>query len=131
VLQYVAVYCSVLQSVARLTCGVLQYVAVYCSVLQCVAECCKTDSQFWIACMFIRRLENIPKRSIVLDATTHCNPLQSAATHCNTPAIYCNTLQHNVLRYRRERHLHGYICKFLGCSLLKILGLFCRISSLL
>jgi len=34
VLQYVAVYCSVLQCVA-ICCSVLQYVAVYCGMLQC------------------------------------------------------------------------------------------------
>ena len=41
VLQFVAVWCSVLQCVA--CCSVLQHVAVCCSVLQCGIVCCNVS----------------------------------------------------------------------------------------
>jgi len=69
VLQYVAVCCSVLQCDA-VCCNVLQYIAVYCSVYQCVAVCCSVQ-QCAAVC------------SSVQDVAVCCSVYQCVAVCCN------------------------------------------------
>ena len=76
---------------------------------------------------------------------THCNTLQHRSSHCNSPKLqvsHCNTLQltatHcNSLQHRKEtcnlRYPVVFAAQYGATSsrLLKIIGLFCRISSFL
>jgi len=76
VVQYIAVWCNVLQ------CG-----AVFCSVLQCVA---------WLMRIHTRNITRVHSYSNTKSVAVCCSLLQSAA-YCNTPqhtATHRNTSQH-------------------------------------
>jgi len=118
VLQRVAECCRVLQCVAE--CGrVLQRIAVCRSVLQCVAVCCSAN-------LCSRTCPTSSASYFNLLYTTICtqlcaNTLQHNATHCNT-------LRHRILL--NLLYIHNYAVATIS-RLLKIIGLFCRIESLL
>jgi len=78
VLQYVAVYCSVLQCVA-VCCSALQWVAVGCSVLQCVAVCCSdwNDNINQAVMQSVARLAAIGRQPVC------CSVLQCVAVCCS------------------------------------------------
>jgi len=78
-LQCVAVRCSALQCVT-VRCSALQCVAVRCSALQCVAVRCSALQFTAERCVPLIRLY-----------TTHCNPLQFAATYRNTQIYFCHS----------------------------------------
>ena len=91
-----------------------------CKRLQCVALCCSVLQ--WVKCDFVIRLALYKSAStyqtglMTKSHSTHCNPLQHTATHCNThpwhmsnenydkvtlnplqhTATHCNTLQHTA-----------------------------------
>jgi len=133
VLQCAAVCCSVLQCVAvrcSVCCSVLQCFAVCCSVLQCLAVCCSVLQCVAVCC------------SVLQCVTVCCSGLQCAAmccsvhtrthTHTHTPIhTYTKTCSRAICCVR------GSLCEVLRYGVatisrhLKIIGLFCRISSLL
>jgi len=107
--------CSVLQCVA-VCYSVLQCVAVYCSVLQCVAVCC----------------------SVLQCVAVCCSVLQCVAACCSVlQCVKCfQTLPQFIpQRHRRSYKTHESQNLWYGVAtisrLLQIIGLFCRILSLL
>jgi len=118
-----AVRChSVLQCVAVCCCSVLQCAAVCCSVLQCVAVCCSVLQCVAVCCTVLRQpyLHDVAARMLLhplLHAYIHTHPF-TCMHICTRPYVYFNIhhSQYGVATISR---------------LLKIVGLFCRISSLL
>ena len=108
-LHRVAVCCSVLQCVAA-CCSVLQCVAVCDSVLKCVAVCCSV-----LQCVAVCWRE-----SFVWHETIYCSALQCVVVCCSV--LQCVAVHYSCLCR----------CKLATMNrLLKIISLFCRISSLL
>ena len=108
VLQRVAVCCSVLQCVA-VCCSVLQCVAVCCSVLQCLAACCSVLQYVPVCWARLVCAGLFPQTS-----PTMCGRFAERELH--TEALYKSSTHYGVASISR---------------LLTIIGLFCRISSLL
>ena len=96
VLQYVAVYCSVLQCAA--SCFSMQRAAVCCSVLQClqcVAACCSVLQRVAVCCSV---LQCIAACCCILlwCVAVCCSVLQCAAVCCSVlqcVAVCCSVLQ--------------------------------------
>jgi len=153
VLQCVAVCCSVLQIRRPCTSDVsydiplwapgcvLQCVAVCCSVLQCVAVCCRYEDH--IPGLYKWRLKGKTVSWSVLECVGVCwsvlRVLQCVAVCCivlQCVAVCCSVLQCVAVCCRYEGHvpvtshmIYRYRVATIS-RLLKIIGLFCRISSL-
>ena len=113
-------------------CSMLQCIAICRSALQCVACRCVA-----VCCSALQRLAALIAPDTLQHTATHCNTLQHTATHCNTlqhTATHCNTLQHTTPHCITQQHEYSrksfYGVAVIG-RLLQIIGLFCRISSLL
>ena len=115
----VAVCCSVLQFAC---CSMLQCVAVCCSVLQCVAVCCSVLQCAAVCC------------SVLQCIAVGCSVLQCVAVCCSVlqcVAVCCRTHMRTWKLSFHKRGLHSTQNRVATNSkLLKIMGLFCRISSL-
>ena len=105
-LQCVAVCCSVLQCIA-VCCSVLQCVAVCCSVFQCVAVCCSV-------------LQCVP----VCCSVSQCVAVWRTVLQCDADKFVSNSMP------PRAAIAECYAVATVS-RIDKIIGLFCRISSLL
>ena len=140
VLQCVAVRCSALQCVA-VCCNALQCVAVHCSALQCVAVRCSALQCVAVRCSAFKRVAGC------------CRVLQSRIYECYIKRQCIWIIVHNANEYESYATFaqHFFRNPDFGCGvdlwdcfriiqcygvatisrLLKIIGLFSRISSLL
>ena len=112
-------------STSRPDCNTLcTYVYVYIRVYVHICICIHTYTYCRVVlCIRIHITNRLRDQT-----ATHCNTLQHTATHCNTlqhTATYCNILP-SIPKQARE----GYGVAIVS-RLQKIIGLFCRISSLL
>jgi len=151
VLQCVAVSCSVLQCIGEtalkkwkpptVRCSVLQCVAVCCSELQCVggfhvctAACCSV-----FQCVTVcSKHRNRQVRLVVYNSVLQCvamdwrfpclcyNMLQYVAVCCGALITWKSPTASPITSWANQEYGVATISR-----LLKILGLFCRISSLL
>ena len=134
-MQHTAAHCNtapMLRIMCQVCCNILQCVTICCSVLQCVT---------------INMLQCVAVQHNTLQHTaTHYTTLHHTAPHCTTlqpTAAHCNILRHTATPWVRQDHLDDLakISPLRGCGnrygvattyrLLKIIGLFCRILSLL
>jgi len=126
----VAVCCSALQCVA-VCCSELTSVNVYrgavcCSVLQRVAVCCNVLERATIDNVQRGAARGWPCARDLQHTATHCDKLRHTATDCDT-------LQHAAAHCNTPKHTFENVCYGVATISrhLKILGLFCRKSSLL
>ena len=120
----------------------MQHIATHCITLHHIATHGNRLQQIATDCI---RLHHIATHCNTLQhIAIHCNTLQHIATHCNTLqhiATFCNTLQHivycrlNIFLEPVKSPNLVYYSPYYGVAtvsrLLKNMGLFCRISSLL
>jgi len=139
VLQGVAGCCRVLEC-AAVCCRVLQGVAVCCSVLQCVAVYCS----FWrVQCTTGAGFAYpLPWQTCVLECVAVCCSVsQCVAVCCSSWLVQCTTGSrcahplpwpcHGLVRGFQSRYRSPCYGVASISRLLKIISLFCRISSLL
>jgi len=127
VLQCVAVCCGVLQCVA-VCCSVLQCVAVCCSVLQYVEVCCSTLhlSRRCSLCAHATRMEcTMTSPSTQVCVAVCCSLLQYVAPFL-TLLYTCTRNTGTMIRSSSQKYGVAMVIR-----IDKIIGLFCRISSLL
>ena len=144
----VAVWCRVLPCVAAVCCSVLRCVAVCCSVLQCVAVCYSVLQCVAVCC---RVLPCVAVCCSVLQCLAVCCSVLRCDAHCSICLHYCNICVHQKKEpyIPSKRALYSFKKSpiFLQkepyilpntpygvatiTRLLNIIGLFCRISSLL
>jgi len=120
VLQYVAVYCSMLQYVAGRTAPLVSHepqILMCCSMLQCVVVChtasnCNTLHQrrATLKTQILLLKTSMEDTEVSLQRTAkkelqstvkHCSTLQHIAAHCTTlqHTTHCNTEPHSRHRY--------------------------------
>ena len=136
VLQCIAVCCSLLQCIA-VSCHIssLTYqhvcVAVCCSVLQSVAVCCSVMSY-----------QSIDVSTCVCCSLLQCIAVCGSALQCHVMSVHCSVTSYQLVSTCVYIHvLEGVLDKHSSARRrygvatmsrpLKIIGLFCRISSLL
>jgi len=124
----------------------LQCVVVCCSVLQCVAVCCSVLQ--WHNCADIQYAEvhgSVAVCGSVLQCVAVCcSLLQFVAVRCSYITVQTFNILQCIVVYRSVLQCVAVCCSVCQCfyrypkygvatisRLLKIIGLFCRISSLL
>jgi len=125
-LHHTATHCNTLRHTA-IHCNVLQHTAIHCDTLQYTATHCKYTATHCSALQY-----TAAHCETLRHTATHCDTLRHTAIHCDTlqrTATHCNALQHTAT------HCNTLLLRWVWVAtisrLLKILGLFCRIESLL
>jgi len=154
ILQRTAVHCNALQHTAT-HCNTLQHTAAHCNTLRhTILEKLHVGSGVTLQdtlqdtathCNTLQHTATHNTRELARwmyshteHTATHCNTLQHTASVCTIlyhNATHCNTLKHTTtycntrVKVRILRTRYDEVSSF--SRLLKIIGLFCRISSLL
>ena len=134
------------QCTAAVSQHTLQHIATHCNTLQHTATHCNTRHHTATYCNSLQH--TTAQRNLLqhcnIHFTTHCNwqvcdsraEAHYGATHCNTLQLRCNTLQHTAnIKYMAIFKGHCAAVRCYGVATVsrinKIIGLFCRILSLL
>jgi len=95
----------------------IRFVAVCCSVLQCVAVCCCVLLCVAVCCCVMQCVAD--KLACIMTQRT-ATQLQHAATHCNTTATLCSTLQRTATRCNALQH---------NCNILRHTATLCNTTA--
>ena len=140
-LQHITTHCNRCERcVARPLSHALQCASVYCGVLQCVAVCCSALQRVAACCKALSSIPFVSACCSVLQCVTLCvavhgSVLQDllAVFHTSSPcpmtATRCNQPQHTAALAQDVLQTSYRVATI--SRLLKIIGLFCRIKSLL